>query len=388
MSDAKLTFLGSEAGPAHRLRSSPQELIRHAPWPFLVVVVLPTLLAAFYFTVIASPRYVSEAKFVVRSHSQQAPNSLGIALQGVGLSTSQTDAFSVHQYIESRQAISDLQSNMKLREVLSAPGADPLFRFPRFAEGKTNEDLYEAFKRFLTVGYDSTNGISTLRVEAFRPEDAQRMANGLLDGGEALINRLNERSSAQAVIDAELRVEDAEQRLAQMQTTLTDFRNREGIIDPVRTASEGGEMIGGLMATLAQLRAERAQLAAASPQSPQLPEIGNRIRAYEQQIAEERSKLAGNATSLAPKIGTYERLSLDQELAARAVTSARTALDSARLEARRQQLYLERVVSPSLPDKATEPKRLLSVLAVLLTTLLAYGVGWLIWAGVREHHQS
>lgn len=387
MSDAKLTYMGSESGPIHRPRPTIQGVVRRLPWAFLVLVALPTLVAAFYFMAIASPRYVSEAKFVVRSQSQQVPNSLGIALQGVGLSTSQTDAFSVHQYIESRQAIKDLQATMKLREVLGRPGADLFFRFPRIGEGKTNEDLYGAFKRFLTVGYDSTNGISTLRVEAFRPEDAQRIANGLLDGGEVLVNQLNERSSAQAVIDAERRVADAEQRLSQMQTTLTNFRNSEGIIDPVRTASEGGEMIGGLMATLAQLRAERAQVAAATPQNPQLPTFDNRIRAYEQQIAEERAKLAGNTTSLAPKIGTYERLSLDQELAARAVTGARSALDTARLEARRQQLYLERVVPPNLPDKAMEPKRLMSILVVFLTALLAYGVGWLVWAGVREHHQ-
>jgi len=34
------------------------------------------------------------------------------------------------------------------------------------------------------VGYDSTTGISTLRVEAFRPGDAHDIANALLDSGE------------------------------------------------------------------------------------------------------------------------------------------------------------------------------------------------------------
>lgn len=386
MSDSKLTYLG-EHSPSRIERRPLRDFVQKVPKAFVAVVVAPTLLATIYFAGIASPRYVSEAKFVVRSQSQQAPSPLGFALQGVGLSTSQTDAFSVHQYIESRQAIADLQKAMPLRDMLAPRGADPFFRFPRFGEGRTNEDLHNAFTRFLTVGYDSTTGISTLRVEAFSPEDARHIATGLLEGGEDLVNQLNERSSSQAVVDAQRRVSEAEERLASVQAMLATFRNREGLIDPTQTASEGGELIGRLMSSLAELRAERAQLSAGAPQSPQLPALDTRILAYERQIAAERAKLVGNTSSLAPKIGAYERLSLDQELAGREVAAARSSLDDARIEARRQQLYLEQVVTPNLPDKATEPKRLLAILSVLLSTLLAYGVGWLIWAGVREHHQ-
>lgn len=388
MPESKLTYLGSETGQNRPRQFDLRGTLSGVPWAFALVVVAPTLVAATYFLLVASPRYVSEAKFVVRSQSSNGPSSLGMALQGVGLSTSQTDAFAVHQYIESRQAIVDLERKIPLRRFLAAPGSDLLFRYPRIGEGETREDLYAAFKRFLTVGYDSTNGISTLRVEAFHPEHAQKIAEGLLGAGEALVNKLNERSSAQAVVDAERRLVEAEVRLSESQQILANFRNKEGIVDPVRTASEGGEMIGGLMMSLAQLRAERGQLASDAPQSPQLATLDSRIRAYETQIAQERAKLAGNATSLAPKIGTYERLSLDQELAARAVGGARASVDDARMDARRQQLYLELVVAPNLPDKAAEPKRLLSVLIVFLSTILAYSVGWLIWAGVREHDQS
>lgn len=386
MSNSKLTYLGTQSATVVE-RKPLRDFAQKLPKAFLAIVVAPTLLATIYFAGVASPRYVSEAKFVVRSQSQQAPSSLGFALQGVGLSTSQTDAFSVHQYIESRQAIADLQKVMPLRKMLAPRGADPFFRFPRFGEGRTNEDLHNAFTRFITVGYDSTTGISTLRVEAFSPEDARHIAKGLLGGGESLVNQLNERSSSQAVVDAQRRVSEAEQRLAVVQTTLAAFRNREGLIDPTQTATEGGELIGRLMSSLAEVRAERAQLSSGAPQSPQLSALDTRILAYERQIAEERAKLVGNTTSLAPKIGAYERLSLDQELAGREVAAARSSLDDARTEARRQQLYLEQVVTPNLPDKATEPKRLLAILSVLFSTLLAYGVGWLIWAGVREHHQ-
>ena len=57
---------------------------RRVPLAFLVVVALPTLVTAIYFLLIASPRYVSEARFIVRAASHEQPSTLGVALQGVG----------------------------------------------------------------------------------------------------------------------------------------------------------------------------------------------------------------------------------------------------------------------------------------------------------------
>jgi capsular polysaccharide transport system permease protein len=55
------------------------------------------------------------------------------------------------------------------------------------------------------------------------------------------------------------------------------------------------------------------------------------------------------------------------------------------LEALRQQLYLERIVQPNLPDYAMEPRRLRSVLVVFVLGMMAWGVLSLLVAGIREH---
>ena len=236
----------------------------------------------------------------------------------------------------------------------------------------------------MTVGYDSTTGISTLRVEAFSAKDAQRINALLLDGGEALVNRLNRRSATDAVQEAEVTLREARERLNAAQTALTSFRTRERFIDPQSTAREGANLIGELAVQLATLRAERNQLAATAPQSPQLQALDSRIGAYQAQIAAEQGKLAGAADSLAPKISTYDSLMLEREFADNLVASATAALNTAQLEARRKQLYLDQIVTPDLPDKPQEPKRWLTLLAVLSSLLVAYGIGWMLWAGVRE----
>ena len=387
MTDAKLNY----AGPLPKALTYQGAAVpwwRRMPLGFLLIVVAPTLVAAIYYLLIASPRYVSEARFLVRAPDQRVPSSLGVALQGVGISSGQTDAFAVHEYITSRDGLRDLTRRFDVEAILSPAGTDVFSRYPRPGESRNFEGLHKAFQRFVTVGYDSTTGLTTLRVEAFRARDAQAMAETLLTGGEALVNRLNERASSDSIEDARLSQTQARSRVAETQQQLTAFRNREEFIDPELSARESSQIIGGLRASVAQLRAERSQIAAEAPSSPQLPAIDNRIAAYESQVAAERAKIAGTQGSLAPRVGTYEDLVAERELALGELEAATAALLAAEQEGRRQGLYLERVVSPSLPDDAALPKRWLSVLTVFATMMLVYGVGWLIWAGVREHRQA
>lgn len=387
MSEAKLSYLGSlpKALPGPAVR---RQWWDRLPKAFLAVVVLPTLIAAAYYFLIASPRYVSEARFVVRAPAQSQPSALGVALSGVGINTGATDAFTVHEYIDSRDAMRELNRTYDLREIFGARGADVFSRYPRPWEDRSDEGLYKAYRRFITVGYDSQTGISTVSVEAFSAREAQRLTEALLQGGEQLVNRLNERASSDAVADARRAEQEARDKLSSAQTALASFRNDRRYIDPTRAATESSSLIVALLEALANLRAERTQIVSQAPQSPQLPALDSRIAAYESQIAAERAKIAGTSGSLASQVGTYEGLVLARELADRELTQASATLLNAEQEARRQRLYLDRVVNPNLPDRAGEPKRLLAVLTVLLTTLMAYGVGWLVWAGVREHGQD
>jgi capsular polysaccharide transport system permease protein len=71
--------------------------------------------------------------------------------------------------------------------------------------------------------------------------------------------------------------------------------------------------------------------------------------------------------------------------AERQLATALAALESARNEAQRKQLYLERLVQPNLPDRALEPRRIRSILMVLALGLVLWGVVSLVVASVKEH---
>jgi capsular polysaccharide transport system permease protein len=386
MTETQIKYVGPPkalSGPAKK-----QWDWRRLPVGFAVVVALPTVLAMIYFLLIASPRYVSEARFVVRSPSVGQPSAMGFALQSVGFSTGMNDSYAVHEYMTSRDSVTELQRRFDLNKLLARPGTDILSRYPRPWEQRSGEALYKALQRMLTIGFDGTTGISTIRVEAFSAQDAHALNVALLDSGEALINRLNDRSATDAVKEAQANLDRAQVEVAASQQALTALRNSAEFIDPRLAATESSSVINGLLVTIAELRAERAQLAAQAPSSPQLPPIDNRIAAYEHQVSEARAKLTGRASSLAPKIGAFEDLTLRREIADRQLAQATTAVLAAEQDARRQKLYLERIVAPSVPDKPTEPRRWISILTIFSTCLLFYGVGWLVWAGVREHKQA
>lgn len=385
--DAKLNYIGP-IPKAIGFSTPVKPWWKRLPVGFLCVVVAPTLIAMIYFLLIASPRYTSEARFIVRAPSQSQPSSLGVVLQGVGLSTSTADANAVHEYIHSRDGLKDLGKHLDVAAILGPKGADIFSRYPHIGQARNDETLFKAFKKFVVVGYDSTSGISTLRVEAFKAKDAQAMSLGLLEGGERLVNRLNERSAADQISEAVVARDLARAKLALAQQQLTAFRNREQFLSPELAASQGNQLVNTLLTTLANLQAERAQLIAEAPNSPQLPVLDSRIRAYNSQVEAERAKMAGSSESLAPKISAYEDLVMAREFADKELAQATASLITSEQEARRKKLYLERVVSPNLPDTPSEPRRWIAILTVFASAMLAYGVGWLIWAGVHEHRQA
>ena len=186
-------------------------------WP-LVLVILPAVLAVIYFGLIESDRYVSEAKFVVRAPSTGGIGQIANVLQGSGIVKSADDAYVVHGYLESRDALLELTKSAGLKEIFSRSEADFLSRYPKFYRKANIEDLYKHYLKFVYLDYNQTTGISLLRVQAFRAKDAHDLAAAMLDNAEVLINRLNERAQQDAIENALKEIEYSQERALAAQT--------------------------------------------------------------------------------------------------------------------------------------------------------------------------
>jgi capsular polysaccharide transport system permease protein len=353
----------------------------------IALVLLPTLVAALYYGAFASDRYVSEARFVIRTASKPTnlAGGLGALMQLIGMSRSQDDAYAVRDFLTSRDAMHELEARMDLRAIYQNRDTDPYTRFPSLLFGQTDEGFFRYFGHRLTVVVNDSSGLTTMRVEAFRPDDAAKVAQTLLELGEGLVNKLNARMQADAVRVAAAEVARAEQLRIDKQVAVTAFRNRELILDPAANSTMVVELIGKLSESLADVRTQIAETQANAPNSPQLRSMREQAAAIEQQIQAERARVANNSDGLADKIEQYERLMLAQEFSVQTLAQSVMALELSRVDARRQQLFLERVVEPGVPDEAIMPQRWRSVFTVFGFNVIFAGVLWMLITGLSEH---
>lgn len=355
-------------------------------WRFAIVfIALPVLLVSLYHIFVAAPIYVSESAFVVRVAAPPSSSSFGSMLQNSGITRSQDDTFSVQEYIRSRDALALMEDALPVRRFFDGSHGDVLARFPAPWESGLFEELYRYYSKRVQVVHNDTTGITILRTSAFLAQDAYAMNRELLDLGNDRLMKMNERARGDAVRFATAEVEGAERRMIDAQKNITLFRNKELMIDPGLNSVSMVELMSRISAELAVSRANLAETRTNAPDSSSIPFMTSRIDALEKQLTLERSKVAGTDGSLAPRIADYEALMLQREFSNKALLSALDSLKTARADARRQQLYLEVVVSPHVPDRAELPLALKNIAIVLFVTSIGYLLGWLLLTAIRDH---
>ncbi len=352
---------------------------------FVATVLLPTLLAILYFGLIASDVYISESRFVVRSPDRQAPSALGLILKGAGFSAAQDEIYTVSNFVQSRDALQELDKTLNVREAFSNPDIDIFSRFSGLGWDNSFEALHRYYQGKVALQHDGGSPISSLTVRAFSAQDAVGINQKLLELSEALVNRLNTRGRQDLIRFASAEVTLAQDNAKAAALALAAYRNAKGVVDPERQATLQLQQAAKLQDELIATQTMLAQLKAFTPQNPQIPALQNRSQSLQTEIDKQADKVTGGDQSLSNKAAAFQRLALEREFADRQLASALASLEQARNEANRQQVYLERIAQPSTPDMAMEPRRLRGILSTLLLGLVAWGILSMLLAGVREH---
>lgn len=353
---------------------------------FILFVVLPVLVSATYYGLIASDVYVSEARFIIKSPDQKRSSTSTLAnlIQTTGLSAGQEQTNEVLDYIRSRNALTDLSRRVNVRATYMRPEADWVSRYP-FLRKDSFENLYKYYGRMVDTRLDHDTGLAVLTVKAFTPQDAHAIDAALLDISEKLVNRLNIRAQAKQVAEAEGRVHEAEARVRNARLAMRGYRNTERLLDPGKEATGVLQLSTQLTGQRAALQAQLQATLAGAPRNPAIPALRSRIAAIDAQIAGQAGRATGTNTGLASKLTQYENLSVEQEFSTQMLNTANASLEQARAEALQQQFYLERVVEPNTPDMALFPQRLSEILTVAGVLLCLYMVGWMLVVGILEH---
>ncbi|MCA0405036.1 MAG: capsule biosynthesis protein [Proteobacteria bacterium] len=341
---------------------------------FIGLVVIPSVIALIYFGLIAAGLYISETKFIVRTSSSGSEISLSSLLQSPGMSRAVDETYAVSTYMSSRDMVAKLEKERRLRDILSRPEADFVYKFPNIYSKDNSEALYEAFQRFIDIDVDVSTGITTLKTKAFRAEDALALSRDLLEFADEFINRLNNRAHTDSIQFAELLVRETTKRLSDIETRLTDYRNKEMVLNPEKESVASLEMLTKLSTLIAKEEATLAQQVAQTPDSPVLASQREKIKSLRNEFEKQRRSIAGGENSIASKLEGFERLALERELAAKGLAQAVIELEKSRQFAQTQRIYLQTIVAPNMADQAARPLRLLSVIVVMMVCSMLFWI--------------
>ncbi len=352
----------------------------------VLTVIVPTVAAIIYYGLVASDVFISESRFLVRSPQHQSQGGMfGQLLQGTGLTHSQDDTYSIHDFILSRDALKELDEKVAVRRAFMSKSIDPINRFPGLSWDDSFEELYRYYGKHVGVEYDSTSSISTLTVHAFTAAEAQMINDQLLQMSERLVNTLNERSRQDLIRFAEAEVKLAADKANAAGVALFEYRSMHAVFEPDKQAAIQLGSVAKIQEELVSTEAQLAQLRKLSPNNPQIAGMESRADTLRGAIASEAAKVTSANGSFSARAPEFERLTLDSVFADKQLGIALADLETARNDAARQQLYLERLVQPNLPDKAMQPRRIRSVFTVFLIGMIAWGVVTLLIAAIREH---
>lgn len=335
-------------------------------------VFLPTLLAAIYYYLIASPIYATHTEFVIQQAEPAAAAGMSSLLRGTQFATSQ-DSIAVQGFLQSQGAMQRLEADKGFRAHFSSPDIDPILRLPPDA---TESDLFRLYKKMVKVSYDPSEGLIKMEVQAADPDKSVEFSNALIGYAEDQVDRLTQRLREDQMKGALEAYNDAEKKLQDANRNVVDLQEQFKVLSSEVEVSLITGQISALETQMTQDRLSLAQMEAnATPNQARMEPLKRRIATIESQISELRAKLTEDSASGISIAKVQSQLLVaqsDVQTRQLMMASALQAMETARLEANRQTRYLSVAVNPVRPDQAAYPRAFENTLVVLLIFMGVY----------------
>ncbi len=319
-------------------------------------VFLPTLLAGWYFYVIATPMYATKSEFLILKADAGSEAGMGGLLSGTQFATNQ-DAIAVQSFLQSKDAMLRLDADEGFKAHFSQPWIDPIQRMPADA---SNEEAYSVYKRNVEIGFDPTEGIIRMEVSAADPEVSARFSEALIGYAEERVDSLSRRKRENQVSDAQRALEEAEAARRAAQERLVELQQEGAILDPEgRIAALRGQINNIEM----QIQEKQLELAAlldnARPNAAKVEGARGDIRRLEGLLAQVNAQMTEASQGQDSLAALAARIQLAQaDVATRdlMLQSALEQLEQSRRDANAQVRYLTTSVMPVAPQDPSYPR--------------------------------
>jgi capsular polysaccharide transport system permease protein len=348
-------------------------------------VIAASLFVIVYYSVIASPRYVSQVQFVVKQASSGELPLAGLASFGA-TTPSMRDSLILKNYINSREMANALNDQLELQAHYENKQWD---WFSRLVKNSSNEDFIEYFQEHIIVNYDEVSEVLRVEVQSYNPDYSLLLAQKLMQISDEFINNLGEGMANQQLDYAQKDVDRAFKKMNTLQQQMLNFQNTHELYSPEQQGAALLTVITSLEAQIISLETDVKSLTSyLHNDNAEVVAKQYQIDALKSQLAEEKSRLTStNSDSLNQINAGFQELKLNSELSVELYKSVLTSLEVVRAEAYKKLKYLLIVERPYLAEQAKYPKRLYSIITWFVVLLLIYGIGRLVFSIIKEHQE-
>lgn len=334
-------------------------------------VILPTLIAAWYFIIAATPMYSTKSEFLILQADNAGGSGLGGLLTGTQFATNQ-DSIAVQSFLQSKDAMIRLDNKMGYKDHFSQEWIDPI---QRLGDNPTNEQAYKVYQKNVKIGYDPTEGVIRMEVIAADPALAAGFSSQLITFAEDRVNRLSEQKRGDQMQDAMKGFDNAQIQRRKAQEALVQLQLQGAVLDP-----EG--VIAGLRGQInnveLQVQERELQLAAlldnTRPNKAKVDGARGDVRRLNTLLDTLNARMTDASrgeNSLAQLTVNIQMAQADLITRDMLLQSALQQVEQTRMEANRQVRYLTTSVEPVASEEPSYPRK-------FENTVLAF----LIFAGV------
>jgi capsular polysaccharide transport system permease protein len=368
---------------------TPRELVRReqrrrALRSVALWVLGPTLLATIYYAIITPPQYETDTSFSIRGAQ---PASSGV-LAGLGLVTpagTTTDPRLVVSYLMSPAAIADLKAHYGLSQAFSHFSLDPL---AYLSPNSSIEWTTWFWNNHMKATYNSTNNDVDVAVNAYSPQESQRLAQGVLAEAKFVEDVLNKEVQQGSLNLAIAQVASTKKDYDAATKEITALQGNVNVLTISTEATEAVALVGQIDTQLATLKVQQAGVQAAfNPTSPQAKSIADQIATLEAQRTKDMAlaKAAPGPSQAEHDIEVQAAL-LDYQFAQKNYFAAESALVASQPQ-NQNQSFVVAFIPPVMAEASNYWIRFLNVVAVALASVLVLGAGSLGYSVIKDHLQ-
>ncbi len=363
-----------------------QVLIKRKKLILTIFVAVTSLTAVVSF--LLTPVYRSEASLMpISSQPTGGIAQMAGEILGIPLKTEDTSA-KIMAVLESRTIKERVIRRLGLVDVLLEE--KPEDRDPLLAAVELLEDM-------VNVSQDRKTGLITLGIEYKEPDLARKIAQAYI---EELQKILEEKALTVAKVNRiflEKQLSETEDELKKALERLAHYQKKEKVIVPQEQVKGALELYAQLLSQKVALQVELRKLESIlSSDSPRLISLKEQIKAIESQLS--KLETSGMSFSALPSLekapeqmAGYARIFIKVKGLQAKYEAILKLYEQAKLEERKENIYVEVIDPPSLPDTPVKPKKKLMVAVAgtssfFLGIFFAFFLEWL--ESVKRKHEE